>query len=245
MHILSKPRELVSATCECGAIFVYHLPRNGRRMAKCMSCRITRTQERKRACRHTDNYREKHRQRANRWRQTDHGKQYDAEYRQRPEVQSRHRKGQSEFRNSEEGKACRREYLQRPEVMEQNRISQAERRTTPEGQAYLVEYRKRPHVREKQTARNKQRRKITGRDLRKRLPTLLKIQDWRCALCGGIIPRVDNPFDLGRKVHIDHIVPVVHGGGNDLHNLQATHQYCNIKKGAARWNGPEQATLPL
>lgn len=33
-------------------------------------------------------------------------------------------------------------------------------------------------------------------------------------------------------VHIDHVLPVVHGGTNELDNLRVTHSRCNILKGA-------------
>lgn len=45
-----------------------------------------------------------------------------------------------------------------------------------------------------------------------------------CGLCG-------NPVALA-EVHIDHVLPVAHGGSDDPHNLQVAHALCNIRKGA-------------
>lgn len=45
-----------------------------------------------------------------------------------------------------------------------------------------------------------------------------------CQLCGGEVGDCD--------LHIDHIIPVVRGGQNELANLQVTHGSCNLSKGA-------------
>ena len=45
-----------------------------------------------------------------------------------------------------------------------------------------------------------------------------------CGLCGGDVEPAD--------VHIDHILPVAHGGSEVVHNLQVTHSRCNLRKGA-------------
>lgn len=45
-----------------------------------------------------------------------------------------------------------------------------------------------------------------------------------CGICKGFVPPDD--------VHIDHIVPVAHGGTDDLSNLQVAHSGCNLSKGA-------------
>ena len=63
---------------------------------------------------------------------------------------------------------------------------------------------------------------------RKRLPKrtkamLLARQDHRCAICGGPISLLD--------AHVDHVVPIVAGGEDALHNLQLTHPNCNLRKG--------------
>lgn len=46
-------------------------------------------------------------------------------------------------------------------------------------------------------------------------------------ICGICANEVD-PSD----VHLDHIVPVSLGGGNDPENLRVTHSLCNIRRGA-------------
>lgn len=45
-----------------------------------------------------------------------------------------------------------------------------------------------------------------------------------CGICGDPVPLDD--------VHIDHIVPVKHGGTDVLGNLQVAHSQCNMRKGA-------------
>jgi hypothetical protein len=45
-----------------------------------------------------------------------------------------------------------------------------------------------------------------------------------CGLCGGEV----EPSD----VHIDHILPVAHGGQDVMSNLQVAHSWCNLSKGA-------------
>lgn len=50
---------------------------------------------------------------------------------------------------------------------------------------------------------------------------------FRCVLCGGT-PATD-PFCL---LHVDHIVPVAHGGANDLMNLRTLCEHCNLGRGA-------------
>ncbi len=55
--------------------------------------------------------------------------------------------------------------------------------------------------------------------------TLHNRQAGKCGICGGIM--LSHPRDL----HIDHIVPLSKGGGNEIGNLQLTHPTCNLIKG--------------
>lgn len=58
-----------------------------------------------------------------------------------------------------------------------------------------------------------------------------------CGICGEIINvglsglHPDGP-------NIDHIIPLAHGGSDDLANLMPTHRRCNLAKGAKRQSGP-------
>lgn len=54
------------------------------------------------------------------------------------------------------------------------------------------------------------------------IATIFKRQRKRCAYC-----RVR----LGRKRHVDHIIPLVSGGSNGPSNLQILCQACNLEKG--------------
>jgi len=53
---------------------------------------------------------------------------------------------------------------------------------------------------------------------------LLTDQGDRCALCGGWLELDD--------YEVDHIVPFVHGGGNQHANIQLVHPSCNRSKGS-------------
>ena len=54
---------------------------------------------------------------------------------------------------------------------------------------------------------------------------VLDRDDYTCQMCGAT--RED-----GAKLHVDHKIPVAHGGDNDLDNLQTLCSECNIGKGA-------------
>ena len=51
--------------------------------------------------------------------------------------------------------------------------------------------------------------------------TLFVLQRGMCVVCRG---------DLGKKYHVDHIVPLVAGGCNDKHNIQLLCPDCNCRK---------------
>lgn len=53
---------------------------------------------------------------------------------------------------------------------------------------------------------------------------VMERDDMLCGLCGYFVDRPD--------VHIDHVVPVVHGGLDVAGNLQVSHARCNLAKGA-------------
>lgn len=61
--------------------------------------------------------------------------------------------------------------------------------------------------------------------VRERIRKAIATRDqYKCGICGQPI----NPVEL----HIDHIIPRIHGGTNQPANLQATHRACNLTKGA-------------
>jgi 5-methylcytosine-specific restriction endonuclease McrA len=51
-------------------------------------------------------------------------------------------------------------------------------------------------------------------------------QDWICPACGTEIPSLNE-----RAHHVDHVVPLSLGGGNEVSNLQVLHVRCNLSKG--------------
>ncbi len=54
------------------------------------------------------------------------------------------------------------------------------------------------------------------------IAALLKTQRQRCAYCGS---------QLRKEYHVDHIMPLARGGGNDRRNLQLLCAPCNLTKG--------------
>jgi 5-methylcytosine-specific restriction endonuclease McrA len=50
---------------------------------------------------------------------------------------------------------------------------------------------------------------------------ITKSQRGKCAICGK---------PLGKKLHVDHIIPIAKGGSNWPKNLQVTHPKCNVAK---------------
>ena len=79
-------------------------------------------------------------------------------------------------------------------------------------------------------ARPRNRRRRWDKTTRMRL---LTVQKHRCAVCQG-------PMGFYES-HIDHIVPLVAGGSDELHNLQLTHAMCNLRKGVSM---PDQGAFP-
>ena len=50
---------------------------------------------------------------------------------------------------------------------------------------------------------------------------------FKCVLCG-----VSPAMKIGCILHVDHIVPLVKGGGNEASNLRTLCENCNLGKGA-------------
>lgn len=69
---------------------------------------------------------------------------------------------------------------------------------------------------------NKQVRKSLSLDLRFRV---LKRDNFKCVKCGNS-PSKDHDVDL----HVDHVVPLSLGGGDDIENLQTLCNKCNLGK---------------
>ena len=131
-----------------------------------------------------------------------------------------------------------RQYWASPERKKANRRQRyANLRSTPE--LYAIELQnnrarvqrwvvenpdKARRLRQVQAQRRRAReRNIAGSFTRRDLERLFKLQCGKCAYC-----RVK----LGRKHHVDHIVPVAKGGTNDPSNLQLLCIPCNRKKAA-------------
>lgn len=61
---------------------------------------------------------------------------------------------------------------------------------------------------------------------------VLQRDGFACCYCGAKAPAV--------KLHLDHIIPVAHGGRTELENLQAACSECNHGKGPADILGPPE-----
>jgi HNH endonuclease len=59
---------------------------------------------------------------------------------------------------------------------------------------------------------------------------VLKRDGFRCTACGCA-------GEAGNKLHVDHIVPVSRGGGNEMSNLRTLCAACNAGRGAGRRDG--------
>lgn len=62
-----------------------------------------------------------------------------------------------------------------------------------------------------------------GRYTAEDVANILEMQHGKCAICGK---------PIGKRFHVDHIVPVASGGSNWPKNLQVTHPKCNVAKSA-------------
>lgn len=67
--------------------------------------------------------------------------------------------------------------------------------------------------------KNPNRKTLSGRT---RI-NVLERDDYTCQMCGATL-------EDGVKLHIDHIIPVSKGGGNDMDNLQVLCHKCNLAK---------------
>ena len=109
--------------------------------------------------------------------------------------------------------------------------------TYEEAAAMLAERGRRRRERERQAEAERQAarearplRGLTG--LRPHLPELIKRQHGICPLCDRPLPLDQALEDSGDTIHVDHILPRLHGGGDAIENLQATHAFCNLSKGS-------------
>lgn len=64
---------------------------------------------------------------------------------------------------------------------------------------------------------------------------LIEAQLGRCAYCGEELKNIPfeqrKPSDWVSAITTDHVIPKVRGGSDDIENLVAVHQRCNIIKG--------------
>ena len=87
-----------------------------------------------------------------------------------------------------------------------------------------------PEFRERGLIEHRNRHRSRYRTL---LESLLDSQDWRCGhpTKGGVWKSCGRDLrDVKQaKIHVDHIIPVTRGGGDEYENLQALCERCNIQ----------------
>ena len=86
-----------------------------------------------------------------------------------------------------------------------------------------VEWQKRNPEKRRANVRNRTalRKAADGRHTSEQIIGMLHQQHWRCIAC-------DEP--IVRDRHIDHIMPLILGGSNDISNLQGLCPTCNMRK---------------
>jgi hypothetical protein len=70
--------------------------------------------------------------------------------------------------------------------------------------------------------RTARRKNALGKHTAEEVLEMLKRQKWKCAACG---------VSIRKRRHIDHRIPLVLGGSNDISNLQGLCPTCNCRKG--------------
>lgn len=69
---------------------------------------------------------------------------------------------------------------------------------------------------------------------------------WVCVLCRRrLVRRSQSPRTRGRTLHLDHIVPVSHGGQDTVDNLRVLCATCNVSRGNRPWLDEELAARAM
>ncbi len=140
----------------------------------------------------------------------------------------------------------RKTYLQRPDAKERARLAEQKRRQRPEVRAYQQSYEKtkrthsgyrekerirsrtryyQPNGKEKALAKNHTRRarKLNngGTHTAQDVQTQYERQRGKCYYC---------KTKVGKKYHVDHIIPLARGGSNGPENIVIACSTCNLSK---------------
>jgi 5-methylcytosine-specific restriction endonuclease McrA len=145
-------------------------------------------------------------------------------------------------KNCDKLKSCKKEWREKnsEKVKEQFRLwiaanrkkyTESNRKWRLENHEKIIEYNrkwcaenpdKNRHNRRMTNTRRRQRG-VIGSHTAADVCDILKLQRNRCAICCE---------KLGKKYHVDHIIPLAKGGTNDRKNIQITCKPCNLAKGA-------------
>lgn len=81
-----------------------------------------------------------------------------------------------------------------------------------------------PEVSRVRSARRRaMKHKASGSFIKKDIKAMLKRQKEKCVVC---------KIDISNNYHIDHIMPLILGGSNEVSNIQLLCPTCNLNKGA-------------
>lgn len=89
--------------------------------------------------------------------------------------------------------------------------------------------RSRGEDRQRATSGSRKATRVPTPEFRKNRKQVLERGGWTCEICELPIYHEASPFD-DRAPAVDHIIPVRHGGTDDLDNLRAAHRWCNLRR---------------
>lgn len=154
---------------------------------------------------------------------------YMKEYRKRPSAKESARRSKRKYLLKPDVRARASERNRRPEIMAMNRVSAQKSSRRPGARErkreYMREYFRRPDVVERRniSKNNRRARKMnaggsyTADDIMKQYSS----QNGRCWWCGK---------KVGKKYHIDHVIPLSRGGSNGPRNIVISCPHCNVSK---------------
>lgn len=158
-------------------------------------------------------------------RHREHNRKYVAKTRSTPEGRARANANQKRHYSKPETKEHYREYRKRTDVQEKHRQQEKDRRRRPDVQEKIRIYRATEHAklihRIGSQARRARIRSAGGSFSKRDIEKLYHLQRERCWYCER---------KLHGNYHIEHRIPLVRGGSNDLSNIVLACPECNMSK---------------
>ena len=151
--------------------------------------------------------------------------------RKRPEVKEMLKANAKRYYSTPKGKTRKKNYQKNykrsftPEQLAQRKKKNQEWWQSKQGRNFDKKRRATPEHKEYQRNYQLDRyHKVGGRRGRKHLITLIEQQKNLCGICKKQLPK-----NLS-LIHVDHILQVHQGGGDEIENLRATHAKCNLRR---------------